>query len=129
MADPNQTASYGCSFFSRRISAAAARARAAARRRREGLINHRACGYFCQKQDKTTARSAETQFEDDFDFLDKIRLYRRNNIAHGQFIEIDINILRDMSERAIEMMRKFNNLVDNQVTLQGYRACLDPPNR
>lgn len=63
-----------------------------------------------------------TQFESDFDFLDKILLYRRNNIAHGQFIEIDIDTLRDMSERVIEMMRKFNNLVDNEVNLQGYRA-------
>src|SRR5215471_17572405 len=62
------------------------------------------------------------QFESDFDFLDKILLYRRNNIAHGQFIEIDIDTLRDMSERVIEMMRKFNNLVDNEVNLQGYRA-------
>lgn len=62
------------------------------------------------------------QFKDDFDFLDKILLNRRNNIAHGQFIEIDIAMLRDMSERVIEMMRKFNNLVDNEVNLQGYRA-------
>ena len=62
------------------------------------------------------------QFENDFDFLDKILLYRRNNIAHGQFIEIDVSMLRDMSDRVIEMMRKFNNLVDNEVNLQGYRA-------
>jgi hypothetical protein len=62
------------------------------------------------------------QFTADFDFLDKILLNRRNNIAHGQFIEIDINMLRDMSDRVIEMMRKFNNLVDNEVNLQGYRS-------
>jgi hypothetical protein len=62
------------------------------------------------------------QFTDDFDFLDKILLYRRNNIAHGQYIEIDINMLQDMSDRVIEMMRKFNNLVDNEVNLQGYRV-------
>jgi len=62
------------------------------------------------------------QFIGDFDFLDKILLNRRNNIAHGQFIEIDVNMLRDMSDRVIEMMRKFNNLVDNEVNLQGYRA-------
>jgi hypothetical protein len=62
------------------------------------------------------------QFKNDFDFLDKILLNRRNNIAHGQFIEIDIGMLRDMSERVIEMMRKFNNLVDNEVNLQGYRV-------
>lgn len=62
------------------------------------------------------------QFEDDIDFLDKILLNRRNNIAHGQFIEININMLHDMSDRVIEMMRKFNNLVDNEVSLQGYRA-------
>jgi hypothetical protein len=52
----------------------------------------------------------------------KILLYRRNNIAHGQFIKIDIDTLRDMSERVIKMMRKLNNLVDNEVSLRGYRA-------
>jgi hypothetical protein len=63
-----------------------------------------------------------TLFEDDLDFLDKILLSRRNYIAHGQFIDIDLSMLRDMSDRVIEMMRKFNNLVDNEVSLQGYRA-------
>jgi hypothetical protein len=62
------------------------------------------------------------EFEDDVDFLDKILLNRRNNIAHGQFIEINFDMLHDMSDRVIEMMRKFNNLVDNEVNLQGYRS-------
>jgi RiboL-PSP-HEPN len=62
------------------------------------------------------------EFEGDVDFLDKILLNRRNNIAHGQFIEINFEMLHDMSDRVIEMMRKFNNLVDNEVNLQGYRA-------
>ena len=63
-----------------------------------------------------------TQFEAALDFLDRILLHRRNNIAHGQFIAIDMDMLHDMSDRVIEMMRKFNDLVDNQVNLQGYRA-------
>jgi hypothetical protein len=63
-----------------------------------------------------------SQFESDMDFLDKILLHRRNNIAHGRFIEIDLDMLREMSDRVIELMRKFNNLVDNEVSLQGYRA-------
>lgn len=63
-----------------------------------------------------------SHFDNDLDFLDKVLLHRRNNIAHGDFIEIDFEVLRDMSDRVIELMRKFNNLVDNQVSLQGYRA-------
>jgi hypothetical protein len=59
-------------------------------------------------------------FEDDYDFIDKILLFRRNNIAHGEYIEVDEKGLEDMSNRVIGMMRTFNNLVDNDVVLGRY---------
>ncbi|HEY3911597.1 MAG TPA: MAE_28990/MAE_18760 family HEPN-like nuclease [Stellaceae bacterium] len=61
-----------------------------------------------------------TLFEDEYEFIDKILLFRRNNIAHGEYIEIDEHGLEDMSNRVIRIMRTFNNLVDNDVVLGRY---------
>jgi hypothetical protein len=60
-------------------------------------------------------------FKDDYDFIDKILLHRRNNIAHGQFMNIDEAALLEMSDRVIKLMRSFNNLVENDVVLGAYR--------
>jgi RiboL-PSP-HEPN len=65
-----------------------------------------------------------TQFEEHYDFIDKILLYRRNNIAHGEYIEIDEKGLEDMSNRGIGIMRTFNNLVDNDVGLGQNRSLI-----
>jgi hypothetical protein len=65
-----------------------------------------------------------TLFEDDYDFIDKILLFRRNNIAHGEYIEVDEKGLEDMSNRVIGMMRTFNNLVDNDVVLGRYNVAV-----
>jgi hypothetical protein len=62
------------------------------------------------------------QFEDDYDFIDKILLYRRNNIAHGQYISVDEDGLEQMSDRVIKIMRLFNNLIENDVVLGAYRV-------
>jgi MAE_28990/MAE_18760-like HEPN len=71
------------------------------------------CAYFSIDQ---------TLFEDDYDFIDKILVFRRNNIAHGEYIELDQKGLEDMSNRVIGMMRTFNNLVDNDVVLGRYNV-------
>lgn len=62
------------------------------------------------------------QFRPEFDFLDKILLHRRNNIAHGQHITIDEPALTEMSDRVIGIMRMFNNAVENDVVLGAYRV-------
>ena len=60
------------------------------------------------------------QFDDDFDFIDRILIRRRNNIAHGQYVVIDEATLLEMSDRVIKIMRTFNNLVENDVILSEY---------
>jgi hypothetical protein len=60
-------------------------------------------------------------FRDDFDFIDSILLHRRNNIAHGQFININEDSLVEMSDRVIKIMRMFNNAIENDVILGDYR--------
>jgi hypothetical protein len=61
------------------------------------------------------------RFSDDFEFIDKILVHRRNNIAHGQFMNVEESTLIDMSDRVIKIMRMFNNAVDNDVILGAYR--------
>jgi hypothetical protein len=61
-------------------------------------------------------------FAGDADFIDKILVHRRNGIAHGESLTIDLPGFIDMSNRVIELMRRFNNLVDNDATLGAYLA-------
>jgi hypothetical protein len=63
-----------------------------------------------------------TMFANEYDFIDKILLFRRNNIAHGEYIEVNERELEDMSNRVIAIMRAFNNLVDNDVVLGRYNV-------
>ena len=61
------------------------------------------------------------EFENDADFIDEIIADRRNSVAHGEFLHITYeDFVRD-SDRALGLMRKFNNMVDNDVTLGRYR--------
>jgi len=61
-------------------------------------------------------------FEEDYDFIDKVLLSRRNNIAHGEYMEIDEHMFEEMSSRVIGVMRKFNNLAENDVVLGQYNV-------
>ena len=62
------------------------------------------------------------EFSSASDFIDKILLHKRNGIAHGEQVTIGLSDFRDMSDRVIELMRRFKNIVENDVTLQGYRV-------
>ena len=65
---------------------------------------------------------ADAHFSLDYDFIDHILLARRNQIAHGEPTPVDADAFREMSERVVVLMRKFNNLVENDVVSAGYRA-------
>jgi hypothetical protein len=62
------------------------------------------------------------EFKADSDFIDKILADRRNSIAHGEFLRLTYDDFVEISDRALGLMRKFNNLIDNDVTLGRYRA-------
>ena len=65
---------------------------------------------------------AGTHFSLDYDFIDHILLERRNRIAHVEAFFVDADAFQEMSDRVITLMRKINNLVENDVVSAGYRA-------
>jgi hypothetical protein len=61
-------------------------------------------------------------FEPEFDFLDRILLRRRNDIAHGQDSIADAIDVDDLVKRTLKLMRLFRDQVDNSVALSAYKA-------
>jgi hypothetical protein len=66
------------------------------------------------------------QFQSDFDFIDKILLHRRNSIAHGERTAITVGAFEELAERVIALMRRFNNLVENDVVEERYKISPKP---
>jgi MAE_28990/MAE_18760-like HEPN len=62
------------------------------------------------------------QFAPDMEFIDRILRGRRNDIAHGGRVSVDLPGFRTMSDKVIELMRRFNNAVQNDAALRAYRV-------
>jgi hypothetical protein len=85
------------------------------------LVNSRSNLNFHVLKDICCALSIDgDQFAEYGDFIDKILVHRRNGIAHGEYVTIDLEGFIDMSNKVIELMRRFNNLVDNDANLNAY---------
>jgi hypothetical protein len=57
------------------------------------------------------------------DHLIDVRLLKaRNSIAHGEYLLIDVDDYRQVSEQVIEMMNSFRTDIDNAVVLRRYRS-------
>lgn len=63
-----------------------------------------------------------SDFEDYEDFIDIMLLKRRNAIAHGDDTFVAKEDLLPVTEKTIQLMRNFGDLLDNHVTLRKYRA-------
>jgi len=61
-------------------------------------------------------------FDDMTDFLDRILLKRRNEIAHGEDVIIDVIEPDDLVYRTTKLMRTFRDQIDTAVTSQLYLA-------
>lgn len=61
-------------------------------------------------------------FVDYVDFMDRMLLKRRNEVAHGEAVFIDAVDADDLICRTTSLMRKFRDEIDNRVALQSYRA-------
>jgi len=66
----------------------------------------------------TQVRSSE--FEEQFDFIDRILVGRRNTIAHGEEIYVSETEFREISDRTIDIMRQYRDSVENNVILRAY---------
>ena len=65
-------------------------------------------------------------FANDDDFIDRILLKRRNEIAHGEESFVDAVDIEDVTSRTSEIMRKFRDLADNAIAVSAYRALAGP---
>ncbi len=63
-----------------------------------------------------------SKFEDEEDFLDRLLLKRRNEVAHGEAVFIDAVDGEELVVRTLSLMRIFRDEIDNKVSLQLYRA-------
>lgn len=61
------------------------------------------------------------EFANDADFIDRMLLKRRNEVAHGEAVFIEAVDFEDMINRTLQIMRTFRNSLENLVALGLYR--------
>lgn len=59
-------------------------------------------------------------YESRYNFIDKSLLSRRNIIAHGERLDLDVSGLRDVAEETIRLLRQFKTDIENLVSERGY---------
>lgn len=59
-------------------------------------------------------------FEPKYNFIDKSLLYRRNNIAHGEYLELDNKSYSDLSEEVLTLIRQFKTEIENSAVQKKY---------
>lgn len=61
-------------------------------------------------------------FETETDFIDRILVKRRNEIAHGESTFIEVTEMDDLVSVAVGLMRSFRNALENKIYSRSYRA-------
>jgi MAE_28990/MAE_18760-like HEPN len=59
-------------------------------------------------------------FVDEFGFIDKILVERRNYVAHGEEVQLDPGEFRTISDRVIGLMRKYKTDIENAALRESY---------
>jgi hypothetical protein len=59
------------------------------------------------------------------DFLDKLLLKRRNEVAHGEAAFVDSIDPSDLVDRTTGLMRQFRDTIDNAIATSAYRRALN----
>lgn len=59
-------------------------------------------------------------FEPKYNFIDKSLLYRRNNIAHGEYLELDKKSYSELSEEVLILVRQFKTEIENSAIQKKY---------
>ena len=60
-------------------------------------------------------------FVNDADFIDRILLKRRNEVAHGEAVFIDAVDSTELVDRTLRIMRNFRDKLEQVISLQSYR--------
>lgn len=62
-----------------------------------------------------------SMFSDEKEFIDLFLLRRRNEIAHGEDTFVEIDDLDDLVQRTMDLMRGFDDALENRVYLKSYK--------
>jgi hypothetical protein len=61
-------------------------------------------------------------YEPKYNLIDESLLKRRNYIAHGEFLDVDIEGFRDLADEILTLLRVYKTDIENAVTLKSYLA-------
>jgi hypothetical protein len=61
-------------------------------------------------------------FENEGDFIDRILHRRRNEVAHGENVFVEVVDAADLVDRTTALMRLFRDKLDTAVSLERYKA-------
>jgi len=64
-------------------------------------------------------------FEDKATFIDILLLRRRNSIAHGEELFLEISDLDELTTDTVTIMRTFGNALENQIYIKTYKSVYD----
>lgn len=64
----------------------------------------------------------DVEFADEESFIDVMLLKRRNAIAHGEETFVEIESIDEISDKTIELMRRFGDALENAVVLKAYKS-------
>lgn len=62
-----------------------------------------------------------SKYEARYNLIDQSLLYRRNHIAHGEFIDVDPDGFRDLADEVIGILRMFKTDIENSVSQESYK--------
>jgi hypothetical protein len=57
-----------------------------------------------------------------YKLIDESLLKRRNQIAHGEYLDIDIQGYRNLSDEVIALIRQYKTDIENSISLESYKS-------
>jgi hypothetical protein len=67
---------------------------------------------------------APTPYRLKYKLIDESLLKRRNQIAHGEYLDIDTQGYQDLSDEVVLLIRAFKTDIENAIALESYKSSL-----
>lgn len=61
-------------------------------------------------------------YESKFHMIDESLVSRRNQIAHGEYLDIGLSDWRTLADDVLALIKTFKHDIENQASQEGYRA-------
>ncbi len=74
----------------------------------------------------TTIGLETAAYQPRFNLIDKSLLARRNRIAHGEYLDIDVDGWRDLADEVILLMRQVKDDIENAASLSKFLRAAGP---